>query len=285
LWWDFRKWWVQPGLRGVRIREFMANESDTLFDMSEYVGGEKVRKAPENEAEKRLRDIREMEDRDFRNLQRKLNGGKTLTDAEAKRLEGYKYGYEAEAGNNLPDNMVRTAKDVGKYVGKSLRTIRNWIKRGMPTKFEGYDLADIEAWALREGLLKQAIIKNDESRGNGTRDYGDKSETGDVGTGEIEPRDRAYYEKQIKKLDAALKTIKLQKERGELVPREDIAREWTARAKEYANTLDYMETRFPPLLEGKARDDMRVIIHRECRRIKDNLFRMGTFCPTPEEAI
>jgi len=263
---------------------------DTLFDMSEFEGPGKSRKAPESPAQKRLCEIRDMKDRDFRNLQNKLNSGKPLTTAEAKRLEEYQYGYETEAGTNLPDNMVRTGKEVAAYFGKHIRTIRNWTGRGMPQMPDGYDIKKIEQWALREGLLKQPV--------NGRKGEGGKGGNGETGTGgpcdgenrgsgemggdEGSPdvvKDRAYYEEQIKKLDMALKGIKLQKERGELVARSDIAKEWTARATEYANSLDYMETRFPPLLEGKSRSEMRVIIHNECRRIKESLFRTGTFCP------
>lgn len=262
----------------------MANESDTLFDMSEYAGDEKVRKAPESEAEKRLRKGREVEDRGILNLHNAVNRGEKLTDAQWKTLRKYNDKNEFEAGNNLPDNMVRTKKEVGLHFNRCIRTIKNWGSRGMPTKFEGYDLIDIETWALREGLIKQAISKTGESVGNG-----DKKETVDDGTGEIEPKDRAYYEKEIKKLDAELKTIKVQKENGLLIARADVSSEWTARAIEYSNSYDWMETRLVTLIcsllgvFGVKRKELRILLHKEFRAVKDNLFRKSTYCPTPED--
>jgi len=79
--------------------------------------------------------------------------------------------------------------------------------------------------------------------------------------------------------EAGLKHMKFLEAQGELVRKTDIAKEWGARALEYSNALDYLETRLPPLIEGKNQGDMRMIIRKEVRRIKENVLRTGQFCP------
>jgi len=241
------------------------NENGTLFDLDEYTEP-KERKAPQSHEEKRLREIQAMEDREFRNLQIKLNCGKTLTAVEAKRLDEYKARLEERAGTDLPEGVVRTAKEVAEHFGKSIRTIRYWTGKGMPVETDGYDLGAIETWGIAQGLIQQQATTQ-----TGGNEDGLASES------------RAYYEREIKRLDSELREIKLARTRGQMFLREDVAGEWASRAKIFCNALDHMETRLPPLLEGKTQAEMRPVIRMECRKVREDLLRPGDFCPVEDE--
>ena len=83
-------------------------KSGLLFDektFSEFRGDGETRKPPETEAQRRLCEIQGMEERDFKNLRLKLNGGKTLTASEAKRLERSRKKFEQISGLDLPEHV------------------------------------------------------------------------------------------------------------------------------------------------------------------------------------
>ncbi len=244
----------------------------TLFDLGEYQEPGKERKAPESQAEKELKRIRDMEERELRNLERKLERGKTLTAAQAQRLKEYRERLGALSGGDLPEGCVKIAKEVAEHFGKSIRTIRNWAGRGMPQNPDNYDLNAIEEWALNEGLIKERISPASTTGGLADTD-------GDQGK---QYPDRAHYELEIKRLDSELKAHKLAISKGEYVKKEDIAREWAGRITEFAKALDYQVGRFPPLLEGKSQAEMRTIIGNENYEMRVRLARTGRFCPETE---
>ena len=184
-----------------------------LFDRTPYMNTEVgARKAPVSEAEKRLQQVRDMEDRDFKNLRNKLNSGRPLTKGEAERLDGYKRALETAAGKNLPANMVRTAKEVAEFFGRHIRTIRNWTGRGMPQQPDCYDLEAIEKWAATQGLISESKFRAPAFAGPG----GDDSET-------VSLKDRrAQLEVEIKELDHEKKQLELDVARGKYVTVEEI---------------------------------------------------------------
>ena len=110
----------------------MVGENGTLFDMEEFEAEGKERKQPQTEAEKRLERIKQMEDRDFRNFENKLNSGKSLTASEAKRLEEYRRKYEQEAGADLPEHFVTSKVAVAAHFGVTKKTVINWAHRDKP---------------------------------------------------------------------------------------------------------------------------------------------------------
>lgn len=236
------------------------------------VAGDKARKVPESKAQKKLREIQEMEERNFKNLQLKLNSRKSLTASETKRLENYREQYEALSGVNLPDHIVTSKRAVGEFFGKTRRTIINWSKRWGPKckNQDGYSLPEIENFAIENALISARISKTKQVEVDPSTDNdGNKS--------------RAYYEREIKRLDSELKALKLEKERGDLIPRAMIAREWTQRVREVTNGLDYLYLRLPSLLDGLTQIAMSEVIQNETWKLRDNFSRTGRFCPSPGE--
>jgi len=166
-----------------------------LFDLSEYKTEEKERKKPQTEAQKRLEEIKQMEDRDRLNLQNKLNRGEILAATEAKRLQEYRKRFESQTGVDLPPGFVRTQREVANFFHCHIQTVKNWCSRGMPRHPDSYELAAIKAWAIREGLIK------DEGKG---------LDQDDPGGTESEDRDRAYWDKQNAKAQAESRQLKNQ---------------------------------------------------------------------------
>jgi len=161
----------------------------TLFDMGEYQEPGKVRKQPETEAEKRLRELDELEQLDYENMKRQITKErKPLTAAQEKRLKRYRRQYEAMT--TLPEHFVTSKEAVGKHFGKTRRSIQNWAKRGMPEDPRGYDLVAIGKWAYREGLIvDRGLIPGDP--GGSLQDTGGGDKDGDGSLADLRTRNLA----------------------------------------------------------------------------------------------
>lgn len=179
-------------------------KTETLFDMSEYQNEAQVRKLRESDADKRLKQIEEMEEREFRNLKNKLNSGQTLTAAESKRLEGYRKKFMALSRKGLPDHVVTSKVKVAEHFGKTKQTIINWAHRGMPQLPNGYDLKEIEVWAIDEGLIKEKVLPSKPNRNKSSKD-----------------KDRSDLEKEKLKGDVELRKLQIAQKREQLVNAED----------------------------------------------------------------
>jgi len=157
----------------------------TLFDVEEYREPGKVRKAPETEAGKRLKEIEELEKLDYENMRRQITQErKPLTAAQEKRLKGYRRRYEAM--NIIPENFVTSKKAVGAHYHKTRRTIINWAARGMPEDPAGYDLVAIGEWALKEGLIvDRGLIPGGNGAGG---ESGEDEKSGDGSLAELRAR-------------------------------------------------------------------------------------------------
>lgn len=176
------------------------------------VVGERVRKAPESAAEKGLAEVRRLQNRDFQNIRNKLDRGKALTAAEAKRLEDYEKKFAGAAGEDLPEHIVRTQQEVAEYFKKNVRTVKRWVKRGMPELPDGYDLQAIEKWAVREDLIKRRSAARQEG-GNG-----DRGLSGEV----IEEID---YKQENEKLKLKIKKFEFAQTLGKFISRDEVERE------------------------------------------------------------
>jgi len=250
--------------------------SETLFDMAEYTDP-KVRKPPETEAEKERKRRIEVQHRELKNLENKINRGLSLSGPEQRRRKELEEALSLREDPPPPDGVVRTAKEVGQVFGRTLRTIRYWLGDGMPRTAEGYDLAAVGQWALGRGLIHElpAGLKRGASQPEGPAGN-DEQATGQM---VISAQDRAHYETEIKRIDSEHKALKLAIAKGEYVPRDEVAKEWTGRMLEYCNGLDFLEMRLPPLMEGKTQVEMRSIIRDETRQMRERVVRTGRFCP------
>jgi len=197
----------------------MKGETQELFDMNPWKAQGKKRKKSQTETEKALVRLQEVEERLLKNLENRAHRGEKLTAADYQILQDLRQRLETRERANLGDHTVKTAEAVAEHFGRTIRTIRNWAGRGMPQLPHGYDLLAIERWAFTEGLIKERMLQN----GQGLEAHGSQEGGGDV-------LDRAHYELEIKKLDSELKALKLQKETGALISKEDVERGWVSRA-------------------------------------------------------
>jgi len=242
---------------------------DTLFDLGEYVEPGKERKKPESQAEKEQRRLDDIDRREMKNLENRVNRGLSLTADQRQALKGYRERFGFVEGASLPEGVVRTMKEVAAHFGKHLQSIKNWAKKGMPRNPDSYDLKAIEDWAIAQGLVDKRKFDGD--------------------IPEPDPDDSTPDLNDLKrnnlKLDGKLKKLKLSIAKGEYVKKEDIAKEWAGRMAEVGKGLDYLSTRLPPLLEGKSQGEMRTIISNETWEIRNNYARTGRFCPEDPKSV
>jgi phage terminase Nu1 subunit (DNA packaging protein) len=131
----------------------------------------------------------------------------------------------------------------------SSMTIRNWVTAGMPQEARGrYDLVACMRW-WRETI-------------NDNKD--DDSITA--------VRARYWTAKaQDAEIDVATK-------RGELIANADVIEQWSRRVSEVRQGLLSLETRLPPIVEGKTLREIRAAIKIEVGALLDGYARAGKFC-------
>lgn len=235
----------------------MQGEEGQLFDLGEFAAGEKARKAPESEAAKMLERMERMKARELKNLENKLNRGKNLTAAEIKRFDQLQAELQGIEGLNLPEGVVRTAKEVAEHFGRTVRTIRHWAGRGMPQLPNGYDLKAIEAWAVREGLV------NGPAGGEGPRD---PDGAGGNGDGSVF-RDKNFYETELKRVQSELKELELAKQQGKLIPVEDVEAGRVARITAVKRALLAIPRALAPQLVGLEAREIEALLMERMRDI------------------
>jgi len=216
----------------------------TLFDLDEYADP-KRRKPPQSTAEKGLARIQKMEHRELKNLERKLNSGKTLTAAEMERLKEHRERYGLISGATLPEGTVRTMREVANHFGKHVQTIKNWANRGMPRLPDAYELNKIETWAVSKGFINA---------------------TGQ--TDETEPQDpgqhnKLFYETELKKVQSQLKALEYDREIGKLIPKEEVDVRDAAKVIEVRRAFKALARKLPPLLIGLEPKEMQAAIDEE----------------------
>ena len=141
--------------------------------------------------------------------------------------------------------MVSTQKQLSEVFGVSVRTIHRWLLEGMPKKTaDGYDVNLIAKW--------RGISLDDEPDGI----------TEDSNT-------KAYWDIQFRKWRALYQKVLYEREKCLLMPIKEFEERITEILMSLASNLAIYEDRLPPQLEGKTKQEMRDIIHRE-----NNHFRM-----------
>jgi len=192
----------------------MTDTTVELFDLSEYKIEKNDRKKPQSKAEKRLEDIKIMEDSDFKNLQRKLNRSQILTAAEAKRLDEYRIKFEIESGVHLPPGIVRTQREVAEHFGCHIQTVKNWCSRGMPRLPDSYNLDEIKEWAITQRLINRDSTDSVDV----TNDTGNNVSGYNVS----DNKDKAYWDKENAKAQTKSRQLANKVMEGKLVYAEDV---------------------------------------------------------------
>ena len=232
----------------------MVGETEALFDLSEYRSKPEKPVSPVDQA---LSRVSEIEARLLRNLENRVHRGERLTSADYKQLEGLRAKLSARREAETPEGFVSTARDVAEHFKRTVRTVRNWIGRGMPQQPDGYDLLEIERWALAEGVIREPVtpgIQQGEGEALGLQE----------GAGAL---DRSHYELEIKRLDSELKSLKLQKETGALISREEVERGWFDRAFEFKRDLLGMARRLSLKGAGKEAPELYELLRQDAMEI------------------
>jgi predicted transcriptional regulator len=232
----------------------MVGENQDLFDLSEW---RKSKEKPVSPVDEALSRVSEIEARLLRNLENRVHRGERLTSADYKQLEGLRAKLSARREAETPEGFVRTAREVAEHFKRTERTVRNWAGRGMPQEVDGYDLLKIEKWALAEGVIREPVTPGvQQAEGEALGDQ--------EGAGAL---DRSHYELEIKRLDSELKALKLAKETGELIRREEVERGWYDRAFEFKRDLLGMARRLSLKGAGKEPPELYELIRQDAMEI------------------
>ena len=170
---------------------------------------------------------------------------KELTDEQAKRQP-------LKKGRWIVD--TKTAAD---FFGVSVRMIQKYHKdMGCPIVRRGWwDLKALFLWWL-DNVYEQTVVRDDETV--------------------------RKYAREGAKWKAELARIKVQKEKGELFPRSEIAEQWALRVAEIRTGLLAYKMRLSALLEMKPKQEIEEIIDDENWHLFDNFTREGRFTPVIE---
>lgn len=139
------------------------------------------------ENEKRVNVVEMAKRKRHIHLLEKLQKGKDLTPTEIKDLSRFEEG-------PIPPGIVENQDQVAKAFGISARTVRHWIKDGMPVTKEGrYDVKEIQAWRFIHAKKRGNQKKNQEN-----------------------------WEAKYREFKAKTAEIEYRKRLGELIPRTDV---------------------------------------------------------------
>jgi phage terminase Nu1 subunit (DNA packaging protein) len=152
-------------------------------------------------------------------------------------------------------DIIVTTDQAAKFFEVTRKTLKQWSDAGAPKVNRGrWNLKELFDWWWTE-------IASDRAAQQG----GDESMN--------EAKRRYWWQKYEGE------RIKNERERGRLIARDDVAREWAWRVAEVANGLSAMAKRLPPLLEGKTQGEMLRLIEDEVWKMRNNYTRTGQFCP------
>lgn len=168
-----------------------------------------------------------------------------------KEAEEEAGGFEYDPG----DPLIVTTTQAAYLFGVSLKCFgHDWVKAGMPRISQGkFNLkACFDWWWDSIASEKAAKMGGDESINEAKRQYWwSKAEEG-----------------QIK--------VKVTKE--DLIPRDDVYRQWAMRMAEYKNGCYGIINALPPLLEGQDQATMRTKIEDYVWNMFKRVVRYGKFC-------
>lgn len=159
-------------------------------------------------------------------LVEKLHTGNPLSKQEISELEEF----EAEP---LEPTIVKTIEEVAKVMEVSYRTVQRWKRDGMPTTKDGlYDLEAIKTW-------------HDERVG----------ETGDA------EESKTFWDISILKKKASLLDLKIKKEEGELILKEEVEKDMIQKIIAIKRAFLALPTRLAPVLAMKEPREIEAVLY------------------------
>lgn len=156
--------------------------------------------------------------------------------------------------------MIAGTNEIAELFGVTTMAVGLWVKKGCPKIGRGQ-------WDVKE-VLDWWIVNIYQAPGGGA---------------EADDESMLEAKRQYWTAKAEGERIKVEQTKGNLIPKKDIASEWSWRMAEVCNGLQSLAMRLPPLLEGKTPIQMREIIDKEQWSLRDIYCRTGRFCPAGTE--
>lgn len=201
--------------------------------------------------------IREVQLDQFKRLQERSRLGAVLKPSELAALERlelklFGQGSESDEGDNGTSHVLDTIEAVGKHYGKSPRTVKRWIVRGMPVlPGHRYDISQIDAWLAGGQGEKEA----------------DRTPEKDFLT-----KGKSYWDAENKKHEAALRKLRLEEKRGQLVRVEDIERDAFNLARQVRDGILSIPDRMDAMLAAELDpQNINTLLTRELRQALEAL--------------
>jgi len=179
-------------------------------------------------------------------LLEKIRNGKRLSKSELKELEEFetlskktkkktaKKKTQTKTDKNL-GRIFTTQKKAAEYLGVSVRTIRNYVKRGMPlVDGKKYSSVFLDQMKVNDGSLADEI-----------KDRKNEAEA------------------ENKTLKNKLLTIDLEIRQGKLIPIDEVEAGRVARIQEIKTVLMGLPRKLPALMKDKNTREQTAIIKRE----------------------
>ncbi len=195
-------------------------------------------------------------------LREKAASGKILTATELNALARLEADLEDMAAGDL---VFQSAEEVAEYSGYSKRTVWDAVKKGLLIRQDDktYLQEDVDAWLAARGR-KPVAGKN---RNNG--------KTGEKETKTKNPEqaclwDRADEEARYRHYRATREKLIVERMQGELIPRDEVQRQFVARAHEYKTSMLLLSRRIAHTIAARTGMDSRdvaAIIDDEVRQL------------------
>lgn len=149
--------------------------------------------------------------------------------------------------------IVYDQEAVAAHFGVTARTIRFWVKKGMPHIGKKYDLVACELWLRKNRKNQDGDIKNEEEG-------------------------KKFHEIRLLRARADLAELKFRETQGELIPRIEVEQLFAARAAVYKQSVLGLEPFILTLLPDEERREKASQVRRRLRDTVENITR-----PLPEK--
>lgn len=164
----------------------------------------------------------------------KFKQRKDLTQSELKELDGYENPVCNTQGMQVDGLVFNSQKEAADYAGVSTRTIRNWVKEGLPMAGKKYVAVFLDTWK-----------KNDGSKAD-----------------EIKER-KNVGEAENKELKNQLLQMQIDNLKGDVISVREVEEGRIQRIIEVKKVLQSLARKLPPLLKDKTPREMTAILKNE----------------------
>lgn len=201
-------------------------------------------------AEKILSASRTVKEQVLKDLLVKISEGKTVSKNDIATISVLEK--ELLSNDTKPQSewYLLDAQTAADFFGVSKRTVQHWSKEnGCPKARHGlYDIRAMFSW---------------------WKDF--------VGTVQDSPATEDVKQ-EYWRAKSQLEKMKVEKERGNLLSKDEVGPIWLARTAEISSGMAALSKRLPPLLDGLTVAEMQKTIDKEVAKLKETFCRTGRFC-------